>query len=385
MRISIDASGLGVAKTGTAVYLEEILKSWSRNPSFQDEVTVHATDYGARHLESLRGAGRFVFRPAPSNRLARIAWQQTVLPRRIDCGKFDIHWGAGFVVPFFSSVPAVVTVFDLTFQLFPEVHEPVKRLYFPLVIRASVSKARRILAISESAARDLWRFHPGTRNKTVVTLLAPRKFEACRSLRPDSDGVPNPRLRFLFVGTLEPRKNLKRLLEAWRGIPEPLRAKAQLRIAGAMGWMVRDVVRDVVRNADAEKDVAALGALSDAELAAEYREADAFVYPSIYEGFGLPVLEAMALGVPVLTSDSGATREVAGDAALLVDPYSVGSLRAALMRLIVEQPLRVRLAEKGLARSKDFSWDLAAEKTLATLHAAAMNPDNHIFFKSRNP
>ena len=365
MRISIDASGLGAPKTGTAVYLEEILKSWARNPDFRDHVVIFTTSHGARHLSSTAGCDLFSFQSAPINRVVRLLWQQLMLPFLLKRHGVDVHWGAGFVLPLLSKVPGVVTIFDLTFQILPEVHERAKRLYFPAMIRASVAKAREILTISESAASDLVRLYPRAAGKTHVTLLAPREMRtvAKRTTAPTGGECP---LRFLFVGTLEPRKNLKRLLEAWQGIPLEVRRNAELVIVGATGWMIEDVIG----KSETLEGVSLLGSLSDDDLAKEYAKADVFVYPSLYEGFGLPVVEAMAMGLPVLTSDIGATREVAAEAALLVDPYSVDSIRAGLVELISSAELRERLSSKGPKRAAVFSWDRTAAETLAVLHKA---------------
>jgi glycosyltransferase involved in cell wall biosynthesis len=370
MRISIDATGLGAAKTGTAVYLEEILRCWARNPGFRDRVVIFTTSHGALHLGSTAGCDLLCLQSAPNNKAVRLLWQQLVLPFLLKWQGVDVHWGAGFVLPLLSKVPGVVTIFDLTFQILPEVHERVKRLYFPAMIRASVAKAREILTISESAASDLVRLYPSAAGKTHVTLLAPREMRtiakraAVRATREHS-------LRFLFVGTLEPRKNLKRLLEAWHGIPLEVRRNAELVILGARGWMIEDVIG----KSETIESVALLGSLSDEDLAEEYAKADVFVYPSLYEGFGLPVVEAMAMGLPVLTSDIGATREVSAQAALLVDPYSVDSIRAALVQLISSTELRQQLSLKGLERAAEFSWDRTAAETLAVLHkAAGLNP-----------
>ena len=365
MRISIDASGLGAPKTGTAVYLEEILKSWARNPDFRDHVVIFTTSRGAQHLCSIGGSDLFSFQGAPNNRVVRLLWQQLMLPFLLKRQRVDVHWGAGFVLPLLSKVPGVVTIFDLTFQILPEVHERAKRLYFPAMIRASVAKARQILTISESAASDLVRLYPRAAGKTHVTLLAPREMRtvAKRTTAPTGGECP---LRFLFVGTLEPRKNLKRLLEAWQGIPLEVRRNAELVIVGATGWMIEDVIG----KSETLEGVSLLGSLSDDDLAKEYAKADVFVYPSLYEGFGLPVVEAMAMGLPVLTSDIGATREVAAEAALLVDPYSVDSIRAGLVELISSAELRERLSSKGPKRAAAFSWDRTAAETLAVLHKA---------------
>lgn len=366
MRISIDASGLGAPKTGTAVYIEEILKSWARNPVFRDHVVIFTTSRGAQHLCSIGGSDLFSFQSAPNNRVMRLLWQQLVLPFLLKRHGVDVHWGAGFVLPLFSRVPGVVTIFDLTFQILPEVHERAKRLYFPAMIRASVAKAREILTISESAASDLLRLYPRAAGKTHVTLLAPREMRtlAKRTTAPTGGECP---LRFLFVGTLEPRKNLKRLLEAWQGIPLKLRGNAELVIVGATGW----INKDVIGKSETLEGVSLLGSLSDEDLAKEYAKADVFVYTSLYEGFGLPVVEAMAIGLPVLTSDIGATREVAADAALLVDPYSVDSIRAGLIRLMSNAELRQQLGLKGYKRAGDFSWDRTAVKTLALVRKSA--------------
>jgi glycosyltransferase involved in cell wall biosynthesis len=366
MRISIDASGLGAPKTGTAVYLEEILKSWARNADFRDHVVIFTTSRGARHLCSIRGSDRFSFHSAPENRVVRLLWQQSVLPRLLKRHRADVHWGAGFVLPLLSTVPSVVTIFDLTFQILPVVHERSKRLYFPAMIRASVAKARAVLTISESATSDLVRLYPRAAGKTHVTLLAPREMPTLAdrtAVQTDCD----QRLRFLFVGTLEPRKNLKRLLQAWQGIPSEVLRNAKLAIVGATGWMTNDLVA----KSGTLEGVSLLGALSDEDLAIEYSRADVFVYPSLYEGFGLPVVEAMAMGLPVLTSDIGATREVAGDAALLVDPDSVNSIRAGLVRLISDAELRQQLGIKGYKRAADFSWNETATKTLALVKQSA--------------
>ena len=364
MRLSIDASGLGAPLTGTAVYLQEILKAWQRDADFHDSVTIFATSQGRQHLANCCRGSQFDFQPAPDCKPARILWQQIMLPGLLKRQGIDVHWGAGFVLPLLSRTPGVVTIYDLTFQMFPEVHEPMKRIYFPFMIRASVKKARQVLTISESAKADLERFCPEGRGKTTVTLLAPRPFEA----NPDTAAPSNAPLKLFFVGTLEPRKNLRRLLEAWQKIPEDQRRGAELVSVGATGWMVQDLI------ADAQKlsGVRLLGAINDEQLAAELRSAAALVYPSLYEGFGLPVVEAMALGVPVLTSNTGATREVAGDAALLVDPHSVDSIREGLIRLISDAGLRSSLAAKGRTRAADFSWDRAAAQTLGALRQAVV-------------
>jgi len=366
MRISIDASGLGATKTGTAVYLEEILKSWANHSGDNIDYIVFATKRGKRHLDCLQGAPAFSFIDAPEGRGGRILWQQFSLPQLIRQMRVDVHWGAGFVVPIFSSVPSVVTIFDLTFQMLPEVHERVKRIYFPMMIRASVARARRILTISKSAAADLERLYPRAIGKTTVTLLAPRKWRHPASPR-DVGFTKSEDLRFLFVGTLEPRKNLKRLLEAWGSMDAEQRRNAQLIIVGATGWMIKDALE----RSGAMDSVHLMGSLSDEDLAEQYTKADVFVYPSLYEGFGLPVVEAMAIGLPVLTSNVGATREIAEDAAHLVDPYSVDSIRNGLLRLLSDDDLRRQLSLKGAKRTAEFSWDRAAAETLKVLQAVA--------------
>jgi glycosyltransferase involved in cell wall biosynthesis len=364
MRISIDASGLGAPKTGTAVYLSEILKAWRSNSSLTDEFFIIATERGRAHLGNLGEGEFFHFIAAPESRPLRLLWQQAVLPRLLRRHAIDVHWGAGFVLPLLSNVPAAVTIYDLTFQILPDVHERTKRLYFPAMIRASVGKAQQVITISRSAEADLLRLYPDTAGKTNVTLLAPRHIGTPR--RPEKSNRPEP-LRFLFVGTIEPRKNLARLLEAWRQIPDERRADAEVRVVGATGWMVRDLLID----AKALPGVKFLGPLSDHELVQEYKQADVFVYLSLYEGFGLPVIEAMSMGIPVLTSNTGATREVAGEAALLVDPSSVDSIRGGLLQLMTDAQLRQTLADKGRARAAEFSWEKTAAETLAVLHKCA--------------
>jgi glycosyltransferase involved in cell wall biosynthesis len=366
MLISIDASGLGAAKTGTAVYLGEILKCWANHSGDNNKYIVFATKRGRNHLDCLHAAPTFSFVDAPEGRGARILWQQFALPRLLRQMRVDVHWGAGFVIPIFSSVPSVVTIFDLTFQILPEVHERVKRIYFPIMIRASVARASRILTISESAAADCERLYPCATGKITVTLLAPRKWQHQPS--PVNVGDTwNKGLRFLFVGTLEPRKNLTRLLDAWSAIDAEERRDAQLIIVGATGWMIKDALE----RSGAIDSVHLMGSLSDEDLADQYTKADVFVYPSLYEGFGLPVVEAMAIGLPVLTSNVGATKEVAADAALLVDPYSADSICDGLIRLLSDDELRRQLSVKGTERAAEFSWDRAAAETLKVLQAAA--------------
>lgn len=368
MRISIDATGLGGPKTGTAVYLTEILSAWNRDRSIDHEFVVFATPKALQHLMALELDGRFRFVNAPDNRHIRTLWQQTIMAWLVYRLNVDVHWGSGFVLPLLGTRPMVVTIHDLTFQLFPAVHERIKRVYFPAMIKAAVSKARFVLAISESTRNDLHRLLPMSREKTVVTLLAARKLAS--GMRHEGTlnrgGVGDGYV--LFVGTVEPRKNLERLIAAWQSIDPVDRCGARLVIVGATGWLVDCMLsRSAVEDAIEFK-----GFVGDDELAHLMRGAMAFVYPSLYEGFGLPVLEAMAQGIPVLTSNVGATREVADGAALLVDPVSISSIRDGLVRLLNDDALRRELSRCGMERAATFSWERTAEDTLDFIERAAI-------------
>lgn len=391
MKITIDATGLSPHKTGTVTYLIEILAQWNLNPALSHRFLIFCTPRTRHHFDQLGLDSRFQLVMAPRAKLAQLLWQQTLLPLYLWRHAIDVHWGPGFVLPRLGLCPMVVTIHDMTFDLFPEVHEPVKRFYFPFMIRKAVKQAKHVLAVSESTASDLEHLIPGSSGKTVVTYLAARTLAvtegACGAKAHQSGIVPefdpfesqaqiqtqtlgslvNPRSTpyVLFIGTLEPRKNLDRLLQAWGRLLPEVHGECRLVVIGVKGWMVDQLPAKGIES------VEFLGHVSDQQLQVYLQGACCFVYPSLYEGFGLPVLEAMAAGVPVLTSSVGATREIAKGAALLVDPSSVDDIRNGMKRLLTEPDLRKQLSEAGLKRAREFSWARTANLTLETLCRAA--------------
>jgi glycosyltransferase involved in cell wall biosynthesis len=364
MKISIDATGLSPQKTGTVTYLVEILAQWNADPSIAHEFIIFCAPSVKQHFEALRLDKRFQVINTPSRKILQMLWQHTMLPYRLWRDKFDVHWGPGFVLPMVSGCPMIVSIHDMTFDLFPKFHEPIKRFYFPIMIRAAVARAKRVLVISQSTASDLERLIPCSRPKTVVTLLAPRSWIKA----PVNSAAANASY-VLFVGTLEPRKNLKRLLRAWCSLSLDERGNCRMVVVGALGWMLSDVLASV----SAQDNVDFMGHVSDESLVGYLKGALFFAYPSIYEGFGLPVIEAMAHGVPVLTSDVGATREIAMGAALLIDPASEISITEGLRSLLQDATLRQTLAEAGLKRSAEFTWEHTAKLTLDSIQTVASN------------
>lgn len=369
MRISIDATGLGAPKTGTVVYITEILREWNLDRSIPHQFIVFGNRHTLSHCASIELDNRFRFIQSPTSRHLRTLWQQIILPFHIRRLRVDVHWGTGFVLPLASRVPQVLTIHDMTHQLFPEVHERIKRYYFPAMIKASVKIAQAVLAVSDATKADLHRLIPVSRTKTVTTLLAAR--EISDTLPPSAmDASHNLQGNYmLFVGTVEPRKNLARLLSAWRSLDKSTKGNAQLIIVGAKGWLTDELLT----SSDRENGIMFKESVTDAELFRLMKRAKSFLYPSLYEGFGLPVLEAMIAGTPVLTSNIGATREIAEGASILVDPTSINSIREGLTRLFVDSRLLATLSELGKARAKQFSWKRTARETLNVIERAALN------------
>jgi glycosyltransferase involved in cell wall biosynthesis len=255
----------------------------------------------------------------------------------------------------------VVTVHDLAFDRYPKLFPRTWRIMYRLGLRAAVRRADAIVTPSRATAEDVL---SGTR-------VDPRKLHVVpeAAALPSSEvdvGEALARLKVrtpyvLFVGTIEPRKNLVRLVRAYRrvaasGVPHALV------LAGPLGWHHEALMRELALQGPGE--IVMTGALAPAELDAIYRAADAFVYPSVYEGFGLPVLEAMSRGVPVVASTTSALPEVTGEAALGVNPRSVREIAAAIASLVGDVALAERLASAGRLQAERFSWDETARITL---------------------
>jgi glycosyltransferase involved in cell wall biosynthesis len=261
----------------------------------------------------------------------------------------------------------VVTVHDLAFLVVPHVFPSVWRNLFRVGLRAAARRAEAIVAVSRNTAEDLLsrtRVDPAKVHVIPEAAAAPEEAadpeEAVARLK-----VPRPYL--LFVGTLEPRKNLVRLIRAYRraaatGLPHALV------LAGPLGWRHQTLLREIALYGPG--DVVLTGPLGPAELDALYRSAAAFIYPALYEGFGLPVLEAMSRGVPTICSNTSSLPEVAGDAALGVNPASVREIASAIEVLLTDPALMQRLAERGRARAERFSWDETARLTLQVYEKA---------------
>jgi glycosyltransferase involved in cell wall biosynthesis len=300
----------------------------------------------------------------------RVLWEQLVQPwvlRRIGA---DLVHGPVFVGPLLAPCPVVVTIHDLSFIRFPNLFHPANRLYLTVLTRLSARRARRLIAVSAHAAAEAVQLLgvPAERIEVIYHGVDPdfrplpdREIAAFRQRR----GVPE---RFvLFVGTLEPRKNLVRLVEAFadlvrRGSCGNRDDQVALVFVGGKGWFY-DKVFARVEALGLDKAVTFAGYVMNEELPLWYNAAAVLAYPSVYEGFGLPVLEAQACGTPVLTSNVSSLPEAAGDAALMVDPYDVEALAAGLDRLLTDESLRDGLRERGLAHASKFTWPRAAQET----------------------
>jgi glycosyltransferase involved in cell wall biosynthesis len=291
-------------------------------------------------------------------------WEQLALPRRVNGG---LLWSPSTTGPL-RVQRQVVTIHDCAFFDQARCFSRAFAAWYQFLVPRLARAARAVITVSEFSKSRI----------VELCRVAPEKVHVVYSgvggqFRPysaDEIAVARQRLALperyaLCVGSLEPRKNLSRLLAAWK-IAQPRLNGLSLVLAGAKGHVFRDAGFD-----QPPQDVHLAGYLTDELLPAVYAGAEMFVYPSVYEGFGLPVLEAMASGVPVITSNVTALPEVAGDSAMLVDPYNVESIAEAIERLAGDEELRIRLVQKGTSRAAAFSWDRTASQTWQVLEGAA--------------
>ncbi len=261
----------------------------------------------------------------------------------------------------------VFTIYDLTTQLYPEYHSALNRWYSALMLPRFLRRADAVIAISESTQRDIvQRLNvPPEKIRVIYAGVHPR-FQP--DLEPSRVAAVRakyqlPERMMLYLGTVEPRKNLEMLVEAYHALLQHTPAAPTLVIAGRKGWMYQPVF-DRVRALGLDTRVHFTGWVDDADMPALLNAAEVFVYPSLYEGFGLPPLEAMACGVPVLCSNTSSLPEVVGDAGLLLDPRDAGAWTHALARVLDDEHVRAELRARGLAQASKFSWSQAARQTV---------------------
>jgi glycosyltransferase involved in cell wall biosynthesis len=256
---------------------------------------------------------------------------------------------------------------DMTWFTHAEKHTFIKRLYFRAFIPNSVRRSTRVIAISQSTKADIVGLLGIPSDKIVVTYIGVdhKFFRVQRNRTQLEDSLKDFGLNpgyILYVGKLEPRKNLVRLIRAYDQSKNTI-GKRKLVLCGSKGWGYTEIY-SIVERLGLRDQVIFTGYVPDKSLPIIYNGADVFVYPSLYEGFGIPVLEAMACGVPAITSNLSSLPEVVGNAGVLVDPYSTDAIGEALIDLLRHDDRRSELSELGLYRAKEFTWERMARETL---------------------
>lgn len=370
IHVGINAQLLSLTSTyrsaGISWYIYHLLRHL---PACSEEYRFSAFT-GMKQWQSPRGIRANHTRWPTRLPIVRILWEQLAQPLALAAQQVDLLHAPAYVLPAAWQGPAVVTVLDLSFILFPESFRPLNRLYLNLFTRLSVRRAGRVIAISENTRQDAVRLLGLDEQKVQVVYCG-----VDSSFHPIArDDVAAYRRRknlpsrfLLFVGTLEPRKNVAGVIEAYHLLRQQWKPRdgelPDLVIGGARGWYCEEVDR-TIRDLNLAAHVQFPGYVPAEELPFLYNAAQVFVYPSFYEGFGLPVLEAMACGTPVVTSNRASLPEVLGNAGLTVDPDSVEQLAAALVQILIDDDMRTALGERGYQRAAGFSWDRTARDTL---------------------
>jgi glycosyltransferase involved in cell wall biosynthesis len=369
MKIGINAMQVRAAKSGVGQYIYALLDSAVKLAP-DDEFLVYCNaENEVNYTYDTPNSSTRVWGLSGARRPVRLSYEYAFLPGELRREKLNVFHGASNFLPPRKACPYVVTIHDLSYHVHPERCPPVRRYYWYAMTARTVKMADRIITISENSRRDIEHFFPGTGNRIrVVPEAAHHRFHPLDIGRDNSAMVRleeelNGRPYVLYLGTLEPGKNVARTVRAFDSIAARFPDHV-LVLAGDKGWLYEAVFEAI--NGAANRDrIKYLGHVSDSEAVALFNFADLFVFPSLYEGFGLPPLEAMACGCPVVTSDRSSIPEVVGEAAIQVNPESVEELAAGMARVLDSEALRKEMADAGIARAAKFSWDRCAEETLA--------------------
>ena len=369
MNIGYDASRAFIGnRTGTENYSFQILKNLIQIDQ-SNKYYIYLRQLASSQSVALSTQGdalnnNLKFIPIPFPRL----WTQAGLAKQTFKDHLDVLFIPAHTIPLIRrpGLKTVVTVHDLGAEFLPKTHQIKQRLYLNLMTHHQLKSATHIITVSKATKEDLIK-RVGIPEKKITVVYEGYNKELFKPQKGDTlnitlkqFGLKNQEY-FLFVGTIQPRKNLARLIEAFAALNNP----PKLILAGSKGWL-SDEIYELPKKLGIEDSVKFLGYVPDEKLPALYSGAKAFLFPSLFEGFGLPVLEAMACGCPVLTSNISSLPEVAGKAAILVNPYSVEEIAQGIEE-IKTQDTRNKLIKSGFEHVKKFSWEKAARETLLVL------------------
>jgi glycosyltransferase involved in cell wall biosynthesis len=362
MRVGIDAHHLNGKPQGSRTYLIQLIRALVELADDDFVIYSFRPEETRLLLTSARLDHRRVF---PESARLRLPFVVPALGLR---DRLDV-FHSQYLAPPFSFVPDVVTIHDVLFETHPELFRGAFSRRSVALIRRSARRAQVVVTVSEFSRQAILERYRLPEDRVVVTPNAVDR----EAFRPDGSGRSPVRERYglkhpyvLSVGRIEPRKNLTRLFRSFERVRKRLGKELVLAVAGASDFHSRAI------EAEARDDsILLLGAVPDEDLPSLYREAEALAYPSLAEGFGMPVLEAMACGAPVLTTRRGALPEVGGEAVLFVEPEDQESIEAGLERILTDTALRERLRKAGPARAEAFSWRETARLTLSAYRRAA--------------
>ncbi len=368
MKIGIDISLTVGEKVGVGYYTANLVDALAKidktnqyllypffyhiyHPNFKDAVAPHQKNFHLRYEKIPK-------------RIIDGLWHSPI-PRKWILGNVDILHSTTFCAPKDHYGKLVITIYDISFLTLPECHTEANRKHCLEGTLGAVKSADCIIAISNHGKQELVKYFEVEPDKIIVTHLAAKDIFAPRGTAEQNRvlekyGIPR---NFIFtVGSYEPRKNIGTLIRAYVNLPENVKKRCPLVVAGGKGWLNSDI--DALIESQASDQIRRIGYVDEQDLPALYSAAAAFVYPSLYEGFGLPILEAMSCGAPVITSNTSSMPEISGDAALLFNPTDVGQLTTLLLEVIGNDSLRKELSRKGIDRAREFRWEKTARATL---------------------
>ncbi len=370
MRIAIDAHSVGNKLGGNESYAKNLIEALAEIDHV-NQYTIFVTTREARERFTNRWRNFKVRTTPPHTPFVRIPLTLSAELRRNRVDVLHVQ----FTAPPFSPCPVVVSIHDLSFEHLPQTFKRRSRMQLRLTVRRSARNAAQVIALSEHTRADIidtYNLLPEKVN--VVPLAAPDAFAPVRDdneLQRVRQVYDIDRNYILSVGSIQPRKNLRRLIEAYSLLhdQQPECKLPQLVLVGKNAWLYEETLQSL-KDRDLGTSIILPGYVPESDLPALYSGALCFIYPSYFEGFGLPPLEAMKCGAPVIVGNTTSLPEVVGDAALMMDPFDVNAIAAAIQKVISDSDFRAELRVKGQQRAKQFDWKESARRTLAVYEKA---------------